>query len=207
MELIENAGMGARALREAELPPASSLYDDSPEIRALQDTLPEELTTALRRADWDFASRLIQLPPTTPDVADAELPYAGRLPAEVLLVREVSAPDGFGHIEWRIDERLLRVDVEPPLLIRATCTTTRESDLPTDFRKAVALATAAVLAGQFASSANRVERLERRADRAMRRALDNAADQASPRRLDGLDHDPHVNVDWVSAVSRPGWRP
>lgn len=197
---IADAGITAEAFVLAEMSPLSSLGDDSQEARSAATILPRVIEACLRAADWSFASRLLDLPEAVATTVDETLPYACQLPSSVLAVREVRADLLLHGPRWRIDGRVLRVDVQPPVRVRVTSRVERESELAPEFRDWCSHVLAVRLARSFASSANRAADLETFAERARLAALRADRTQASSRRWDGLDDDWRADGDWVRGV-------
>ena len=191
---IATAEIVQAAFGYAEMPPPSSLGDDSAPARAAAALYPISLDGALERADWSFASSLLKLSEVTVSVVDEELPHTYVPDGSILRIRDVR-PAGTA---WRRDGTYLRADAPGPLLIRATVRVPNETLLPAVFKDFVALDLAAKMAGRFATSANRAQILSERAHDALREALSADARQASTRRWDGGTGD----GDWVAAVTR-----
>ncbi|MDF2235371.1 hypothetical protein P2H44_22680 [Albimonas sp. CAU 1670] len=194
-QAIAASRIAQQAFRYAEMAPLSSFGDDSDQARAAAEQLPIARDDYLRRADWSFASKLLSLPETTPEVADEDLPHAYVLPPSVLAVRNVW-PE---LTRWRRDAELLLCADEPgPLKLRVTVQVDNENRLPPDFRNAVAYLLAARLSPVYATSANRATSLEQRAEAALVAAMRADRGQASAERWDGgVDEG-----DWSDLVTR-----
>ncbi|SFI60838.1 hypothetical protein [Albimonas pacifica] len=191
---IAASRIAQQAFRYCEMSALSSFGDDSPEARAAAEQYPLVRDAGLRRADWSFASELLELSEATGMIADDDLPYAYQLPPRVLAVREV-LPE---LTAWRIDGRLMRTD-EPTLQrFRATVQITNENLLPAEFADYLAYLLASRLSPVFASSANRATSLEQRAEAAFVLALRADRGQASAQRWDGLTGE----GDWAGLVVR-----
>lgn len=175
----------------------SSLDDDSDLARDIGAFYPEVRDRLLEAADWSFASKLAYLPPrplAEGEAVDADLPHTYAFPADALKLLEV----GTGLEKWRRDALGLRADVAPPLRVRYTAGSVAEAAWPAEFRAAVSLALAVELAPKWLQTATRMQDIERRAEKALNKAMRNHSRDASPARYDGLDD----QGDWVSEARR-----
>ena len=111
---IATAEIVQAAFGYAEMPPPSSLGDDSAPARAAAALYPISLDGALERADWSFASSLLKLSEVTVSVVDEELPHTYVPDGSILRIRDVR-PAGTA---WRRDGTYLRADAPGPLLER-----------------------------------------------------------------------------------------
>lgn len=180
-----------------ERTPPSSLDDDTDLARDLKDFYEDARDQCLEAADWSFASKLAFLPPlvvTGDYVQDPDLPFLYAYPQDAKMLLEV----GNGLDRWRRDAVGIRADVAPPLRVRYTARYIAEARWPAEFRQAVALALAVMLAPKWLQTATKQQDIERRAEKALKKAMRNHARDASPARYDGLDE----QGDWVTEARR-----
>lgn len=175
----------------------SSLEDDSDLSRDLLAFYPEARDKLLEAADWSFASKLAYLPPRPlagGEAEDADLPHTYAIPPDAQKILEV----GTGMEAWRRDALGIRADVAPPLRVRYTARSIAEAAWPAEFRSAVALELAVILAPKWLQTANKMQDIERRAENALKKAMRNLSRDASAARYDGLPE----QGDWVTEARR-----
>ena len=176
----------AQAFRFMEASPISSFDDDSEQAQAAAEQYPTALAICLEAADWAFASTLAFLPQAVLDpvqAIDPDLPYVFSLPAGCSRIQEV----GDGDMRWRRDLLGLRADDPGPLRIRYTAEITNEAALPANFRLAVALQLALLLAPRWLTTQSKIQGLQQQAEVALKTAMRQDARNASQARYDGLE--------------------
>lgn len=177
-----------------ELPAPASFAVDAPYVADAAALYPSALDACLASSDWDFASRLADLPEATGLPLDPTYPHAFALPADCVLIRSVEPR----HVEWRSDEDALRADAAGPLRIRYTFRTDQEARLPALFVRAVAAELAARLAPGVLKTSSRARELEDVALRRLGQAARVLARTASGQRYDGLAR----QGDWAAQAVR-----
>lgn len=184
----------AEAFILLEQPSPTIFAEDAPYLRDAAALYPGALDGCLASSDWDFASRLADLPETTGLTLDPTFPHAFRLPADCVLIRSVEPR----WTNWRSDEDALRADAAGPLRIRYTRRTDQEARLPALFAAAVAAELAARMGPGVLKTSNRVRELEDLAERRLGKAARVLARAASGQRYDGLP----VQGDWAGQAVR-----
>lgn len=180
-----------------EVTAPASIEDDSDLARDLLDFYGDARDRCLEGADWSFASVLVHLPQMTPlsgTAVDADLPYTYAVPSDCRRILEVGDLD----TRWRRDAIGIRADAAAPLRLRYTAASPKESLWPGEFRTAVALTLATMLAAKWLPVASKIEALERRAGAAMKQAMRNHAADASAARYDGGPDE----GDWLTEARR-----
>lgn len=190
-EIANIANMACLALKVAA---PSSIEDDSDLAQDLRLNFPDARDRCLEAADWSFATSyrslalLTEFP--TEYLADPDLPYTYAFPSGARKILQV----GDGLCKWRRDADGIRAELPPPLAVRVTVTSPQETLWPAEFRNAVAMTLAAMLAPKWMSAASDIDALERRAERSMKQAMRNHGPDASLMRYDGQPDE----GDWLS---------
>jgi hypothetical protein len=194
---IAASTIAGQAFRLMELGPISSFGDDTPQARDAAEQYPIALESCLAACDWSFASRLAFLPGALPGpqvATDPDLPHLYILPGDCLIVREV----GDLCTRWRVDIDGLRADQPALLRLRYTARITNEAQLPAEFQKAVAAELAFLLAPVHLGTQNKINSLEQRAGKTLKKAMREHSRAASESRYDGLED----QGDWVAEARR-----
>lgn len=189
----------AQAFRFMEVSSLAGFGEDSDEATMALQAYPDALRACLEYTDWSFASRLQSLPMATLPVdggADPDFPYFFHLPDGLVRVQELR--DTTGEVAWRRDMEGIRADTAGPLLIRFTALVETESLLPANFRTAVALHLAALLAPRFGLTASKLDRIEAMARDRLSGASAQDGGQASATRYD----DQPDHGDWATEARR-----
>lgn len=195
---VETTRIAQLACLTLERSPPASLEDDTDLARDLLAFYPDARDRCLEAGDWSFASTLVYLPEVSdlPDgyAADSDLPYLYAVPPDARRLLEV----GTGLHRWRRDGVGIRADAPAPLRLRYTAAEPAESQWPAEFRTAVAMALAVLLAPRWLQTASKADNIERRAAQALKQAMRNHAADASQARYDGLTD----AGDWVQEARR-----
>lgn len=177
-----------------EVTAPASFSDDSPKANDASDAYDAALDSALELYDWSFARRVASLAkynPKPPDIADPDLPYTVQLPDDCLALRKVYVTS---CVRWRQDQRMIRLDNEPPVTVRYTFRNTREKYLPRAFQTAIAGQLALLLAPKYVTTRAKQERLQTAVADAISAAKTNDAHTASTTRIDGRPN----SGDWAT---------
>lgn len=191
---IATSQIARHAVRLLEQTDLANFFEGSEISIDLAEQYPEAMDILLSSCDWDFASRLVDLPLAQSAIADPDLPYAYVKPADCVRIIAVIPND----VEWRADADFIRADAEAPLRIRYTFRTDQEARLPSIFKDAVACHLAAMLAPKYLRTTSRTQLLAQQAERALAEARRALSRTASNRRYDGLP----AQSDWVSVALR-----
>lgn len=188
----------AQAFRFMEKGPISSFADTSTEASDAAEQYPIALGMCLEEEDWSFARKFDQLArvATLPvgTIADPDLPYAYKLPSDLVQFREVlSTP-----IKWRIDSDFFWCDTETPPIVRHTWMIDQESKLPSWFQTTVAYQLADKLAPVHVGARTKRQEIKDGLAAAMRKAKKSDAHTASQARWDGQAEE----GDWATEVTR-----
>jgi hypothetical protein len=189
----------AQAFRFMEVSPIAGFGEDSDEARMTAEAYPDALRACLEHTDWSFASRFETLPMAVMPVTggdDPDLPWFFSLPEG--LVRVHTLTDSTGAVAWRRDAEGIRSDTAGPLYIRYTRLVTNEAQLPANFKTAVALHLAGLLAPRFGLTASKLDRIEQMARNRLLTASAQDASQASAARYD----DQPDTGDWATEATR-----
>ncbi|KRS15660.1 hypothetical protein [Roseovarius indicus] len=177
-----------------EVTPPTSFGDDSPKANDAAAVYDAALDTTLEGYDWSFARRVVSLAeydPKPPDIADPELPYTVQLPDDCLALRKVYVSS---CVRWRQDQRMIRLDTEPPVTVRYTFRNNKEKYLPRMFQTAIAGQLALLLAPKYVTTRAKQERLQTAVADAVSAAKTNDAHTASSTRIDGRPN----SGDWAT---------
>jgi hypothetical protein len=198
---IAASTIAAQAFRFMEMGPVSSFADDSPQAQDAAEQYPRAMGMCLEGYDWSFASTLAHLPEAVRPAtlaAEAALPYLYALPGDVIVLREVGAPDAFDRPRWRLDRGFLRADAPGPLRVRYTGRIENEAILPSLFQTAVAAQLALLLAPRWLQTMSKIQWLRASLDDGMQAAIRADARMASAGRYD----DRPEARDWVTEALR-----
>ncbi|MBY5988214.1 hypothetical protein [Roseovarius atlanticus] len=191
---IENGDVLEQAFILMELEPPSSLDDGSAKATAAAKQLPRAFKIVLESYDWSFARKIHDLPminlaqeniPVDPD-----LPYAARLPADCVALRKVYLDTRY---RYRVDEDIVRTEVDAPLTVRYTSSDYRLKFMPQTFQQLVAYQLAMMLAPKYVKTRSKREQLRSEMADASYAARSNDAHTASVGRLDGTQD----VIDWA----------
>jgi hypothetical protein len=197
MTTISASTVVAQAWRFMELSPISSFGDDTEQARSSLEQYPIALAECLAKADWSFASVLVNLPEAVlpQNVAnDPELPHFYGLPGDMVRIHEV----GDGTVKWRKDRDGLRAEAPAPLRVRYTAMITNEAILPGAFQTAVALRLAHLLGPRWLGTQSKLQDLDRRFQMEIKNAQKQDARSASAVRY---DLDAGSSTDWASGAT------
>lgn len=169
-----------QAFRAMGIGTLSSLADTDPRVLAAAELYDSALDMTLEALDWSFASTLatISRKADSADILrDARYGYVYGLPANLLVLREVTDPD----VSYRVDANVMQADYAGPLTIRYTAKVQQENTLPRTFQTAVAYQLALMMAPEHVKTARALDQLSTAFDTAFDRAARTDGTTASPR--------------------------